>query len=108
MTFGWLTIMDCECHTKQRSLCARRGAVISPALSDGFALNVGLEEWQVDRVHDCYNAAQKTCLPFKLFISFDMKCVDMTRFSPQKRVDIDYGSWTRVLLAPSHARPEMT
>jgi len=46
--------------------------VTSPALSDGFALNVGLEDWQVDRVHDCYAAAQSTGQPFKLFISFDM------------------------------------
>lgn len=62
----------------------------------------------MDRVHDCYNAAQKTRIPFKLFISFDMKWVDMTRFSPQKRVDVDYGSWIRVWLAPSHARPGVT
>lgn len=48
----------------------------SSILSDGFALNVGLEDWQVDRVHDCYNAAQSTRLPFKLFISFDMAWVD--------------------------------
>ena len=81
--------------------------VISPALSDGFALNVGLEEWQVDRVHDCYNAAQKTCLPFKLFISFDMRWVDMTNFS-QKRVYVDFGSCARVWLAPFHARPRTT
>lgn len=95
MTFDWLTKMDCECHTKQRSLCARRRAVTSPVLSDGFALNVGLEEWQVDRVQDCYSAAQKTCIPFKLFISFDMKWVDMTGFPPQKLVVIDFGSWPR-------------
>jgi hypothetical protein len=43
--------------------------------SDGFALNAGLEDWQVDRVQDCYNAAQGTGLPFKLFISFDMTWV---------------------------------
>ena len=49
--------------------------VTSPTLSDGFALNVGLEDWQVDRVHDCYNAAQGTGLPFSLFISFDMTWV---------------------------------
>ena len=46
--------------------------VISSAHSDGFALNVGPEDWQVDRVRDCYDAAQNTSLPFKLFISFDM------------------------------------
>ena len=82
--------------------------VTSPTLSDGFALNVGPESWQVDRVHDCYNAAQRTCLPFKLFISFDMKWVDMTRFSPYNRVDVDHGSWTRVWLAAPHVRPGMT
>ena len=51
---------------------AETPSVTSSTLSDGFALNVGLEDWQVDRVHDCYNAAQNASLPFKLFISFDM------------------------------------
>ena len=59
-----------------------------PTFSDGFALNVGLEDWQVDRVHDCYNAAQNTRLPFKLFISFDMTWV-MTRLSSQNSFDAD-------------------
>lgn len=44
--------------------------------SDGFALNVGSEEWQLDRVADCYAAAEKLmqpdCKAFKLFLSFDM------------------------------------
>ena len=54
---------------------------ISSTPSDGFALNVGLEDWQVDRVHDCYNAAQSTDLPFKLFNSFDMTWVYLSRVS---------------------------
>lgn len=42
---------------------------------DGFALNVGREEWQRDRVLDCYQAAERSGLPFKLFISFDMTSI---------------------------------
>ncbi|KAH7890334.1 glycoside hydrolase family 71 protein [Phlebopus sp. FC_14] len=40
---------------------------------DGFALNVGSESWQFDRVTDAYAAAStfKTAA-FKLFLSFDM------------------------------------
>lgn len=42
--------------------------------SDGFALNVGIEEWQKDRVRDCFHACER--LPrenkFRLFFSFDM------------------------------------
>jgi hypothetical protein len=42
--------------------------------SDGFVLNVGIEEWQKDRVRDCFKACER--LPkenkFKLFFSFDM------------------------------------
>ena len=40
--------------------------------SDGFALNVGLEEWQKRSVALCYAAALELGLPFKLFLSFDM------------------------------------
>ena len=46
---------------------------ISLALShgiDGFALNIGSDDWQEARVADAYNAARGT--KFKLFISFDM------------------------------------
>lgn len=37
---------------------------------DGFALNIGVESWQLDRVHDAYAAASGT--GFKLFLSLDM------------------------------------
>ena len=37
---------------------------------DGFALNVGSDDWQATRVADAYNAARET--KFQLFISFDM------------------------------------
>jgi glucan endo-1,3-alpha-glucosidase len=37
---------------------------------DGFALNIGSDDWQAARVADAYTAAQGT--RFKLFISFDM------------------------------------
>jgi glucan endo-1,3-alpha-glucosidase len=39
---------------------------------DGFALNMGVESWQVDRVADAYTAAQQSGLDFKLFLSLDM------------------------------------
>ena len=80
--------------TRNDGICAAEMPnVTSPTPSDGFALNVGLEDWQVDRVNDCFNAAQRTCLPFKLFISFDMTWVAMTSFS-QDYVDVDSDSWT--------------
>ena len=40
--------------------------------SDAFALNVGREDWQRDRVADCYEAAQQLQTDFKLLLSFDM------------------------------------
>jgi len=42
--------------------------------SDAFALNVGREEWQRERVVDAYAAALQlqTDFNFKLFLSFDM------------------------------------
>ncbi|KAM5537876.1 hypothetical protein V8D89_008352 [Ganoderma adspersum] len=39
---------------------------------DGFALNVGPEDWQRRSVSLCYDAALELGLPFKLFLSFDM------------------------------------
>ena len=46
------------------------------ANSDGFALNVGKEDWQRERVSDCYLAAfESGGSSFKLFTSFDMTCV---------------------------------
>ncbi|RDB17844.1 Glucan endo-1,3-alpha-glucosidase agn1 [Hypsizygus marmoreus] len=39
---------------------------------DGFALNMGRDEWQPDRVSDAYTAAQQSGLDFKLFLSLDM------------------------------------
>ncbi|TFK50918.1 glycoside hydrolase family 71 protein [Heliocybe sulcata] len=46
---------------------------------DGFALNVGRESWQKDRVVDCYTAALQSRLPFRLFISFDMTSIPSGR-----------------------------
>lgn len=40
--------------------------------SDAFALNVGCEDWQRERVADCYEAARQLQTDFKLFLSFDM------------------------------------
>ena len=40
---------------------------------DGFALNVGIDSWQPQRVADAYAAASGTS--FKLFLSFDMTYV---------------------------------
>ena len=46
------------------------------AYSDGFALNVGPEDWQRRSVSLCYDAALELGLPFKLFLSFDMTYVE--------------------------------
>ncbi|GLB38313.1 putative glycosyl hydrolase family 71 [Lyophyllum shimeji] len=39
---------------------------------DGFALNIGKDSWQPDRISDAYEAASRSGLDFKLFISLDM------------------------------------
>lgn len=39
---------------------------------DGFALNMGTDEWQPARVADAYQAAQESGTNFKLFLSLDM------------------------------------
>ncbi|KAH9927778.1 glycoside hydrolase [Fomitopsis serialis] len=44
---------------------------------DGFALNIGKEEWQISRVADCYEAARRarTSQPFRVFLSLDMTSI---------------------------------
>jgi glucan endo-1,3-alpha-glucosidase len=48
---------------------------------DGFALNLGSDEWQPARIADAYAAAAAIAAnntakkPFKLFFSFDMTCL---------------------------------
>ncbi|TFY74984.1 hypothetical protein EWM64_g9028 [Hericium alpestre] len=39
---------------------------------DGFALNVGRDDWQPGQVANAYNAASQSGTDFKLFLSFDM------------------------------------
>ncbi|KDR82870.1 hypothetical protein GALMADRAFT_58253 [Galerina marginata CBS 339.88] len=39
---------------------------------DGFALNMGRDDWQPARVADAYEAAKQSNLDFKLFLSLDM------------------------------------
>ncbi|THH07533.1 hypothetical protein EW145_g3309 [Phellinidium pouzarii] len=39
---------------------------------DGFALNVGRENWQLSQVAACFDAAESSGTDFKLFLSFDM------------------------------------
>ncbi|KAG6906620.1 hypothetical protein DXG01_012938 [Tephrocybe rancida] len=39
---------------------------------DGFALNMGSDEWQPDRVADAFEAARQSGMDFKLFLSLDM------------------------------------
>ncbi|PPQ91664.1 hypothetical protein CVT25_012877 [Psilocybe cyanescens] len=39
---------------------------------DGFALNMGIDDWQPTRVADAYTAAEQSNLDFKLFLSLDM------------------------------------
>lgn len=45
--------------------------------SDGFALNVGPEDWVKDCVSMCFEAMSRTKVSFKSFFSFDMACVDI-------------------------------
>ncbi|KAJ7647775.1 glycoside hydrolase family 71 protein [Roridomyces roridus] len=42
---------------------------------DGFALNVGKEDWQRDRVATCFEAASRSHRPFSLSLSFDMSSI---------------------------------
>ncbi|TFK45075.1 glycoside hydrolase family 71 protein [Crucibulum laeve] len=44
---------------------------------DGFVLNVGREEWQKDRVRDCFKAADRleSTVQFKFVMSFDMSSI---------------------------------
>ncbi|KAL2314500.1 Glucan endo-1,3-alpha-glucosidase agn1 [Schizosaccharomyces pombe] len=42
---------------------------------DGFALNMGSDAWQVERIEDAYDAAASVSSDFKLFISFDMSII---------------------------------
>ncbi|OCH91847.1 glycoside hydrolase [Obba rivulosa] len=42
---------------------------------DGFALNVGSDDWQPARVQDAYTAAANSGTDFQLFISFDMSAL---------------------------------
>ena len=86
--------VDCEYLRSDGTSITETPNAISPTLSDGFALNVGLEDWQVDRVCDCYNAAQSIDLPFKLFISFDMTWVHLGFPLRINRADPDSNSWT--------------
>jgi glucan endo-1,3-alpha-glucosidase len=44
----------------------------SSAGIDGFALNMGSDYWQPDRIADAYSAAQSSGTNFKLFLSLDM------------------------------------
>ncbi|KEP48908.1 glycoside hydrolase family 71 protein [Rhizoctonia solani 123E] len=39
---------------------------------DAFALNVGTDSWQKDRVRDAFDAARDSGTGFKMFMSFDM------------------------------------
>ena len=39
---------------------------------DAFALDLGLDPWQPDRIDDAYTAALAMQPPFKLFLSFDL------------------------------------
>ena len=47
----------------------------SSAGIDAFALNVGSDPWQPDRVKDAYDAAAESGTGFKMLMSFDMTCV---------------------------------
>jgi len=51
---------------------------------DGFALNIGSDDWQGSRVADAYAAAQGT--RFQLFISFDMTVIPCGSRADAKRI----------------------
>lgn len=65
VTFNLPRPMQCLCSIKQE-------ADTDKYSSDGFALNVGRDSWQSDRVQDAYTAAQSLGSSFKLFLSLDM------------------------------------
>ncbi|KAI0800253.1 glycoside hydrolase family 71 protein [Fomes fomentarius] len=46
---------------------------------DGFALNVGREEWQRESIARCYAAALEVGAAFRLFLSFDMTVLPSAR-----------------------------
>lgn len=43
---------------------------------DGFALNIGTDSWQPDRVAKAYAAASQLGNSFKMFLSFDMTVME--------------------------------
>jgi hypothetical protein len=53
------------------------GSTLNNECRDGFALNVGKEDWVKDRVTNCFEAMSRTTVPFKFFISFDMRCISL-------------------------------
>ncbi|KAJ3526074.1 hypothetical protein NM688_g8304 [Phlebia brevispora] len=46
---------------------------------DGFALNIGSDDWQPSQVAAAYAAAESSGTGFKLFISYDMRYVNAQR-----------------------------
>lgn len=40
--------------------------------SDGFALNIGNDDWQSSQIKACFDAAEAHAPDFKLFLSYDM------------------------------------
>jgi len=62
---------------------------------DGFALNVGSDEWQTERVASAYAAAAALGTGFKLFLSFDMTVIPCASVGDMQRLQkyvMDYKS----------------
>lgn len=78
-------LITCEYHTPLKS----DEHVIYILFSDGFALNIGRDEWMGDRVADAYSAAQSSGTNFKLFLSLDMTCVALRESLNVLNVSLD-------------------
>ncbi|KAF8608383.1 glycoside hydrolase [Ceratobasidium sp. AG-I] len=62
---------------------------------DAFALNVGSDDWQRDRVADAFDAARDSGTGFKMFMSFDMAvnpCASPTDAAPLREYITTYAS----------------
>jgi len=60
---------------------------------DGFALNMGPDSWQPDRIRDAYNAAAASGTNFKMMLSFDIaefNCGDTSRIGLFQQYLKDY------------------
>ncbi|KAF8517034.1 alpha-1,3-glucanase [Hysterangium stoloniferum] len=63
---------------------------------DGFALNIGRDPWQADRLADAFSAADELASThFKLFISFDMSSFPGSTLSDARALQVYLDKYTR-------------